>query len=123
MDKQIDHDKYHDESKTRTHKWNKLPDKTDKTLRPQPTKMNSHFITLRCECIRCRRTSFLHIIDILRDKFKYLVLIYFILLFEFYLSYIHPICIHPICIDIIRIPLFLLQVTMSGLNLISFLRS
>ena len=69
MDKQINHDKHHDESKTRTHRTHrlsKLPDDgdpwapnnllnpeqkkntswtpvgpaTDKKLRPQPTKMN-----------------------------------------------------------------------------------
>ena len=63
----INYDKYHDESKTRTHRLSKLPDngdplapnnllspeqkkkhqlipggpRTDKKLRPQPTKMNS----------------------------------------------------------------------------------
>ena len=29
MDKQINHDKFHDESKTRTHRLNKLPDDGD----------------------------------------------------------------------------------------------
>ena len=29
MDKQINHDKYHDESKTRTHRLSKLPDDGD----------------------------------------------------------------------------------------------
>ena len=60
MDKQINHDKFHDESKTNTHRLSKLPDggdpwapnnagakekpvgqATDKKLRPQPAKMNS----------------------------------------------------------------------------------
>ena len=67
MDKQINHDKFHDESKTRAHILSKLPDDgdpcapnnlltpeqkkntsltsvgqaTDKKLRPQPTKLNS----------------------------------------------------------------------------------
>ena len=65
MNKQINHDKYPDESKTRTHRLSKLPDDgdlwapnnlltpvhkknswtlvgqaTDKKLRPKPTKMN-----------------------------------------------------------------------------------
>ena len=29
MDKQINHDKFHDESKTRTHRMSKLPDDGD----------------------------------------------------------------------------------------------
>ena len=29
MDKQINHDKFHDESKTRTHRLSKLPDNRD----------------------------------------------------------------------------------------------
>ena len=64
MDKQINHDNRHDESKTRTHRLSKLPDDgdarapnkllksgakekhqliraIDKKLPPQPTKMNS----------------------------------------------------------------------------------
>ena len=53
MDKQINHDDLHDESKSRTHRLSKLPDDgdpwapnnlllaTDKKLRSQPTKMNS----------------------------------------------------------------------------------
>ena len=67
MDKQINHDNHHDESKTRTRRLSKLPEDgdpwapnnlltpeqkkntsetpvghaTDKKLRPQPTKMNS----------------------------------------------------------------------------------